>query len=407
MNSLPSDSITDIYNFMSDKCVKLYDTHLDMLDIINQYLEKKKGDDSFILIDLGDVIRQFSKWQQNLPRVQPFYAIKCNPCPIIIELLNKLGCSFDCASKGEILKTINLGIDPKNIIFANPCKPVDFIKFSRSNDVDLLTVDSHCELYKIKLYHPEAKILIRIQVDDSKSRCKFNCKFGVSLQEVQDLLELGKVLQLNMKGVSFHVGSGCEDANVYYSALQDCKKVFEIAKTMDISMDMIDIGGGFPGTEDAKVPFEEMAQSINKAIDDLFSDDTKVQFIAEPGRYFVASCHTVVCSIINKKEKVDPESGEKVYTYYVSDGVYKSFSNTIYDHAKPELIPFNERNEKTFQSIIYGESCDSIDIVSKNCMLPSLAIGESILVKNMGAYTTATSTEFNGFSKAEMYYILT
>jgi ornithine decarboxylase len=408
MNNLPSESITEIYNFISDKNVKIYDTKLDTLDIINQYLEKKKGEQSFILVDLGDIIRQYFRWKKNLPKITPYFAIKCNPCPIIIELLNKLGCCFDCASQQEILKAINLGVDPKKIIFANPCKPVDFIKFSRSNDVDLLVVDSLYELFKIKLYHPEAEILIRIQTDDSKSKCKFNCKFGVELENVKEIIEMGKILNLNIIGVSFHVGSGCEDAQVYWTALSDCKKVFEIADSLDVKMNLIDIGGGFPGTDDGVVLFESMGEVINKGIDELFGEQANsIRFIAEPGRYFVASSHTIVCSIINKKEKINKETGEKLITYYISDGVYKSFSNTIYDYAKPVFMPFNERNEKTYQSILYGESCDSLDIISKNCQLPSLAIGESIVVQNMGAYTTASSTEFNGFSKAELYYILT
>ena len=406
MNALPSEYITEIYNFISDKNIKTYDTNLDMLDIINQYLEKKKGEQSFILVDLGDVIRQFYKWTKHLPRVTPYYAIKCNPCPIIIDLLNKLGCCFDCASQQEILKTINLGINPKNIIFANPCKPVDFIKFSRSNDVDLLVIDSSYELYKIKLYHSEANLLVRIQTDDSKSLCKFNCKFGIEIDEVKAILELGKVLNLNIVGVSFHVGSGCKDAGVYRTALTDCKRVFEIAESVGFEMNLIDIGGGFPGVDDPLVNFETMAQVINESIDELF-EGQDIRFIAEPGRYFVTSSHTLVCSIINKKEKVNKENGEKLITYYVSDGVYKSFSNIIFDYATPEFIPFNERNEKTYQSIIYGESCDSLDIISKSCELPSLAIGESIVIKNMGAYTIASSTEFNGFTKAELYYILT
>ena len=410
MNQFSSDdSITDIYNFISDKEIKIYDTKLEMLYIINQYLEKKKGEQSFILVDLGDIIRQYHRWKKLLPRITPYYAIKCNPCPIIIQLLNKLGCCFDCASQQEILKTINLGIDPKNIIFANPCKPVDFIKFSRSNDVDILVIDSCYELYKIKLYHPEANLLVRIQTDDSKSKCKFNSKFGVELNEVKAILELGKVLQLNIIGVSFHVGSGCEDTSVYRTAITDCKNVFQIAKNLDIHMNIIDIGGGFPGTDDGKVQFDEMAEIINATIDELFNETEQenIKFISEPGRYFVESSHTIVCSIINKKEKIDQETGEKLITYYISDGVYKSFSNIIFDYAKPEFIPFNERTEKTYQSILYGESCDSLDIISKNCQLPSLAIGESIIVKNMGAYTIASSTEFNGFTKAELYYILT
>ena len=407
MDNLPTDSITEIYNFISDKNVKIYDTKLDTFDIINQYLEKKKGEQSFILVDLGDIIRQYVKWKKFLPKITPYYAIKCNPCPIIIELLNKLGCHFDCASQQEILIAINLGVNPKKIIFANPCKPVDFIKFSRSNDVDLLVVDSYNELFKIKLYHPEAGILIRIKTDDSKSKCKFNCKFGVDLDDVKEILELGKILNLNINGVSFHVGSGCEDPFVYQTALSDCKKVFEIAKTLEINMTTIDIGGGFPGVDDTKISFEAMAEVINNSINELFSDYNNINFIAEPGRYFVASSHTIVCSIINKKEKINKETNDKLITYYISDGVYKSFSNTIFDYAKPVFMPFNERNEKTYPSILYGESCDSLDIICKDCQLPSLAVGESIVVQNMGAYTVASSTEFNGFSKAELYFILT
>lgn len=407
MDNLPSDSITEIYNYISDKNIKIYDTKLDQFDIINQYLEKKKGEQSFFLVDLGDIIRQYYRWKKNLPRVIPYYAIKCNPCPIIIELLDKLGCCFDCASQQEILKTINLNVDPKKIIFANPCKPVDYIKFSRSNDVDLLVVDSCYELFKIKLYHPEAEILVRIQVDDSKSICKFNCKFGIELENVKEILEMGKTLDLNIIGVSFHVGSGCEDAQVYWTALTDCKKVFDIAQSLDIRMKLIDIGGGFPGISNSKVSFESMAEVINKGIDEIFNEGEGIKFIAEPGRYFVTSSHTLVCSIINKKEKINKETGEKLITYYLSDGVYKSFSNTIYDYAKPIFIPFNERNEKTYQSILYGESCDSLDIISKECQLPYLAIGESIVVENMGSYTLASATEFNGFTKPEVYYILT
>jgi ornithine decarboxylase len=401
------NSITDIYSYLTDKDVKIYDSKIDDYDIVNQFLEKKQGDESFIIIDLGEIIRQYNKWKRLLPRVTPFYAVKCNPDPIIIGLLNKLGCCFDTASKNEILKVIESGVSPENIVFANPCKPVDFIKFARSNDVDLLVIDSSYELYKIKLYHPEANILIRIQTDDSKSRCKFNSKFGVSLDEVEGIIIISKQLGINIKGVSFHVGSGCEDANVFRTALSDCKQVIEIGKKHDINMDLIDIGGGFPGIDDSKVSFESMAEVINTSIDELYGEDTTIKFIAEPGRYFVTSSHTLVVSVINKKELTDKESGTKKNVYYISDGVYGTFSGVVYDYAKFELLPFNERNEKTYPSIVWGPSCDSMDRVSQECMLPNLAIGESIIIKNIGAYSVASATEFNGFPLPGINYIMT
>lgn len=402
-----SNSITDIYSYLSDKNVKIYDSKLDIYNIVNQFLEKKQGDESFVIIDLGEIIRQYNKWKKLLPRITPFYAVKCNPDPIIIGLLNKLGCCFDTASKNEILKVIELDVVPANIVFANPCKPVDFIKFARSNDVDLLVIDSIYELHKIKLYHPDAQILIRIQTDDSKSRCRFNSKFGVGLDEVEGILIIAKQFGITVKGVSFHVGSGCEDASVFRTAISDCKKVCEIAKSLDINIDLIDIGGGFPGIDDVKVSFEAMAEVINASIDEFFGEDTQIKFIAEPGRYFVTSSHTLVVSIINKKELTDKQSGTKKNVYYISEGVYGTFSGVIYDYAKFELLPFNERNEKTFPSIVWGPSCDSMDKVSQDCLLPNLAIGESIIVKNIGAYSVASATEFNGFPLPNIHYIIT
>ncbi len=401
------NSITDIYSYLSDKNVKIYDSTLDIYNIVNQFLERKQGDESFVIIDLGEIIRQFNKWKKLLPRVTPFYAIKCNPDPIIIGLLNKLGCCFDTASKNEILKVIELDVSPENIVFANPCKPVDFIKFARSNDVDLLVIDSIYELHKIKLYHPDAQILIRIQTDDSKSRCRFNSKFGVSLDEVEGIIQIAKQFGICIKGVSFHVGSGCEDASVFRTALSDCKKVCEIAKTHGITLELIDIGGGFPGKDDVKVTFESMGEVINNSIDEFFGEDTGMKFIAEPGRYFVTSSHTLVVSIINKKELTDKQTGDRKNVYYISEGVYGTFSGVIYDYAKFELLPFNERNEKTFPSIVWGPSCDSMDKVSQDCLLPNLAIGESIIIKNIGAYSVASATEFNGFPLPNIHYIIT
>ena len=90
----------------------------------------------------------------------------------------------------------------------------------------------------------------------------------------------------------------------------------------------------------------------------------------------------------------------------ISESVYGSFNNTIFDHAKLKLQPFNERNEKQYDCTIYGPTCDSIDRIIENCKLPELSIGEVIFVENMGAYTLAASSNFNGFPYTECKYII-
>lgn len=405
MTTIPSDIFTTISDFIVENKVKQFDSEMNIYDLINEYLKKRSDDQSFYIINLGAIVRQYTKWKTLLPRITPYYAIKCNPNPIIIQLLNLLGCKFDCASKQEIYKAIEHDVKPENIVFANPNKQVDYIKYARSNDIDLIVIDDIDELSKLKLFHPQAKILIRIQVDDSKSLCKFNVKFGASLDDVKSLLEKGKNENQNIVGLSFHVGSSCQDATVYKSALEECYKIFDMAKDIGINLSMIDIGGGFPGVDKPNIKFSDIADNLNQAIDENVEKYPDIEYISEPGRYFVEESHTLVCSIISKKERKN-ENNEKTMIYYVSDGVYKSFSNIIYDHGNPTLIPFNERSGELYNSVVFGESCDSIDLIKKECQLPLLAIGESIFVENMGAYTVATSTNFNGFELPQFHYVL-
>lgn len=386
--------------------VKLYGNDYDIYNIINDFVEDNNSERAFNLIDLGAVTKAYSKWVNLLPLVKPYYAVKCNPNPVILDALATLGANFDCASEAEVKTIIEITNDPSRIIFANPCKMSSHIRYARSNDVDLMTFDAEEELYKIKLYHPYTKLILRLAVDDSKSLCRFNSKFGCKLDEVEDLLNITKTLKLDVVGFSFHVGSGCSSADSFYNAIDDCKKAVVIANKLDINISMIDLGGGFPGVDD-KIKFEDIAKRINDAIQDFFEENNEsknIQFIAEPGRYFVQKSHTLVLNIIGKKISIN-ENGEKIIVYYLNDGVYGSFNCIFFDHQTPIILPFNERDGKQYKSKIFGGTCDSLDVITKDIMLPDLAIGELVYVENFGAYTSASSSEFNGIQRPINKYI--
>ena len=377
--------------------VKLYGSDYTMYDIINDFLEDNQSEKAFYIIDLGEITKLYINWSNLLPRVKPFYAVKCNPNPVLLEALASLGANFDCASENEIKTIMEITDDPKRIIFANPCKMSSQIRYARANDVDLMTFDCEEELYKIKLYHPYAKLILRLAVDDSKSLCKFNKKFGCKLDQVEELLKIVKTLKLDVVGFSFHVGSGCSSADSFYEAIRDCRKATDIAKDIGINISIIDIGGGFPGI-DKTIKFEDIALKINLAIDEFFSDIT-VQFISEPGRYFAEKSHTLILNVIGKKKIED------TIIYYLNDGVYGSFGCIFFDHNNPTILPFNERDGKLHNTIIYGPTCDSIDKIAEDIMLPELAIGEWVYVEHFGAYTLASASGFNGFRTSVYKYI--
>ena len=290
--------------------VRPYGSDYTIYDIIGDFLTEGPSEKPFYIIDLAEVVSAFQKWTSLLPNVKPYYAVKCNPNPVLIETLAFLGAAFDCASETEIRSVIDITNNPGNIVYANPCKMCSQIRFARSVDVDLMTFDCREELYKIKLYHPYAKLILRIAVDDSASVCKFNKKFGCKLSQVEDVLKVAKMLELDVCGFSFHAGSGCMDPTKFYEAIGDCRKACDIAKRNDISISLIDVGGGFSAS-DIKVKFEDIATNINKAMDDFFGEDLesgKIKFMAEPGRFFAERSHTLVLNVIGKRNvgiKVD------------------------------------------------------------------------------------------------------
>ena len=421
--------------------VRLYGSHVDMYDIINDFLEDNRSEQAFYVIDLGELTSSLEKWHNLLPMVKPYYAIKCNPNPVILEALASLGINFDCASENEIKTIIEITRDPTRIIFANPCKMSSQIRYARANDVDLMTFDCEEELYKIKLYHPYAKLILRLAVDDSKSVCKFNKKFGCKTDQVNELLVIAKTLKLDVVGFSFHVGSNCSSADTFFEAIRECHNAFGIAHKLDIHPYMIDIGGGFPGVDRPNISsFEDIATKITDAIKEFFPnyEEDGIQFIAEPGRYLAQKTHTLVLNVIGKKIIIDKTTNsngnansnvnpiekiksadkldklvqpnqineDKTIIYYLNDGVYGSFNCIFFDHEKPTILPFNERDGKQYKSRIFGPTCDSIDLISEDVMLPELAIGEWVYVENFGAYTIAASSGFNGFRTTMCKYIL-
>ncbi|XP_049596109.1 ornithine decarboxylase [Syngnathus scovelli] len=389
-------------------------------DIVEQKINESSmtdDRDAFYVCDLGDVLKKHLRWARALPRVSPFYAVKCNDSSVVLTTLASLGTGFDCASKTEIQLVQSLGVDPSRIIYANPCKQVSQIKYASAHGVQMMTFDSEMELMKVARCHNNAKLVLRIATDDSKAVCRLSIKFGAQLKACRGLLERAKELALDVIGVSFHVGSGCTDAEAYKQAIADARCVFDIGHDLGFCMNLLDIGGGFPGSEDTELKFEEITAVINPALDKYFPADTGVRIIAEPGRFYVASAYTLVVNIIAKKVLMDDESGsdeedegtsDRSLMYYVNDGVYGSFNCILYDHAHclPTLHKKSKPDEAMYPCSIWGPTCDGLDRIVEQCNLPDMHVGDWLLFENMGAYTVAASSTFNGFQKPDIHYVI-
>jgi ornithine decarboxylase len=374
---------------------------------VSDFIQEKISDDSltegFFIFNYSHLINQYLNWKRLLPRVEPFYAVKCNPMPAILRFLASMGVGFDCASAGELKMIKDLEVSSSRIIFANPCKLPSHVRFAKSIEVTRMTFDNLDELKKIKINFPEAELIMRILPDDSKSMCRFGSKYGAAEDVWPTLFTAAKELELNIIGISYHVGSGCYSASAFADAIYLARRAFDLGKEYGFGMNVLDIGGGFSGTQDAKPAFEEVARLIAPLLDELFPTE---RIIAEPGRYFAASTMTLVTTVHSRRKYVDPEGKQKVL-YYIDEGVYGSFNCILFDHQQPQPLLLRPPQDSCieYESTIFGPSCDSMDMITKDYPLPELEVGDWLTFENMGAYTTCAASDFNGFRTTKTIFV--
>ncbi|KAL9039246.1 MAG: hypothetical protein Q9214_004957 [Letrouitia sp. 1 TL-2023] len=349
----------------------------------------EEGEESFFMADMGEVYRQYLRWNRHLPMVQPYYDSE------VIRLLAALGTGFDCSSRREMEVVLALGVAPERIIYANPCKRISHLEYARTQAISKMTFDSLDELHKIKKIYPGAELLLRIMVDDSSSHCPFDRKFGASLSSTGQLLRAAKTLDLDVIGVSFHIGTSAVNPLAFVQAVQDSRAVFNQALECGYSLRMLDVGGGF-----SHESFESMSQALAAALNKHFQGDS-IKLIAEPGRYFVSSAFAVACNIIARREASD-DDGERYYMLYLSDGVYGSFMDFVLSHwhREPQILACSNESSSSavFRYKIWGPTCDGTDRLVERAYLDKLLdVGDWLYFTEMGAYSTCLSTSFNGF----------
>lgn len=389
-----------------DERIHVLDSESNVMTVIKNIAMSGLQEEAFYVLDIGDIVHKHQIWKEKLPRVEPYYAVKCNDNLMVIEVLAALGVNFDCASKNEINKVLSLGVDSSRIIFANPAKPASHIRHAAAMRVDTMTVDNENELHKIKKLFPTAKIVLRIRCDAETAQCPLGMKFGCDpIHEAPSLLRLAYTLGLNVVGFSFHVGSGCQDPPIYHCAIHHCKILFDMATNLGFKPYLLDLGGGYPGNKGTSI--DKIAEVINKALDEFFNTDA-VHVIAEPGRFYVASAFTLATNIHSKRSVRGDENSSSTVThnmYYINDGVYGSFNCLLYDHQHVTPVPLKNGYGKMIPSSIWGPTCDGLDKVVENIMLHDMELGDWIIFENMGAYTLPVASPFNGFPIPKVHVV--
>jgi ornithine decarboxylase len=371
-----------------------------------QQLAESHGTPLFVIDH--DVLRgNYATFKKYLPRVQAYYAVKANPDPVIVKTLFDAGASFDVSSMPEFLVVYeNIKDMPKKkrhewiwdrIIYANPIKAKETL-WELDNHKPLVTFDNRDEILKIKKFAPNSRLVLRLRVSNAGAMVELSSKFGAEPDEAVDMILEAEKEGLTVEGLSFHVGSQTTNFENYVQAIDLAALIFRQTRERGYEkMNLLDIGGGFPVPYDESVrPFSELAKRINAELDRLFPPEVKI--IAEPGRFMVATACTAVSKIIGKAVR------HGKLCYYIDDGVYHTFSGIIFDHCQYHLDAFKEGPLQI--CTVFGPTCDGLDVISMTEELPSNLERDDLLYsRNIGAYSSATSTWFNGFPPSKIVHI--
>ncbi|HTP13184.1 MAG TPA: type III PLP-dependent enzyme, partial [Bacteroidota bacterium] len=281
------------------------------------------------------------------------------------------------------------------IIFSNTIKDRHTLSKIRQYK-PLVTYDNEAELKKLKEHCDTAGLVLRVKVPDTGSQVEMSTKFGAEVGDAANLITKAFEMGLKVEGISFHVGSQCTNFNNYTEALAITAEIFHDARKKGYGLNLVDIGGGFPVPYDPQVPeFAKLATLLNSEFKRLFPDD--IEILAEPGRFMVATAATLVSEIIGKARR-----DGKIF-YHLNDGVYQTFSGVVYDHWIPNFKAFKEGPKEI--CAVVGPTCDSFDKISLSVELPAdLEVGDFLQTEHIGAYSTASSTTFNGFDGAKIIH---
>ncbi len=367
-------------------------------------LARRHGTPLFV-VDHDVIRRNFAEFRRLLPRVQAYYAVKANPLPEIVRTLYRAGASFDVASIGEfrlVYENIRR-LPPRRrqefiwdkIIYANPIKDRATLE-----ELDpyrpLVTYDNREEIRKIRRHAPHAGLALRIRVPNTGSMVELSSKFGCAPGEAADLIAAAFDAGLTVEGLCFHVGSQCTNFDNYVQALSTSAQVLEESEGRGHRLRLLDIGGGFPAPYDGSVKrFRGLARILNSEFRRLFPADLEI--IAEPGRFMVATAAWLVAEVIGKADR----DGKRCY--YLNDGIYHTYSGVLFDHCHYSVRAMRKGPQQL--SAVFGPTCDALDTISQAEPLPDLRLGDLVYSANIGAYTHASSTWFNGFPPARVVHV--
>ncbi|HTZ17487.1 MAG TPA: type III PLP-dependent enzyme [Dissulfurispiraceae bacterium] len=353
-----------------------------------KYIAMSDEQPPYLLMDREMIKEKVSLIGSNIRNSRVFYAVKANPDIEVCRMLAELGIGFEIASEGELRILAQLGVASERIITSNPIKTFRFLEEAVGYGIKYFAFDSRAEVDKLSRYAPDANVYVRLTVPNEGSEWPLSKKFGVEIEEAATLLTYARDKRLNPVGITFHVGSQCNNPYNWQHAVDKARELWDMAEADGIKLRMLDIGGGYPIRYTKNVvDIPTIENRTDKVLRKKFSQD--VEIFIEPGRAVVGDAGVFVGTVIGKAHRGNED------WLYIDVGVFNGLMESV-GGIKYNYIVGSRGEEKTWT--VSGPSCDSFDVIDKEAWFAEPEVGNRILIPSAGAYTISYASEFNGFS---------
>ena len=321
------------------------------------------------------------------------YAIKANDAPEVLENLSMAGLqTFDVASPAEIMQVRGLCPDA-TLHYNNPVRSIREIQLGIKAGVASWAVDCMSELEKLIQNEVGGEIAVRLHLPMGGSAYNFGEKFGARPDDAVRLLR--RVAKAGYQtALTFHVGTQCTDYSAWDQYINACR---DIVLHANVSLDRLNVGGGFPAHRANFAPDLAPAfASISEAAKSTFCVNAPT-LVCEPGRALVSECYQLLVRVKGQK----PGN-----ILYLNDGIYGAMAEWR-DIGPINRLEVMRPSGDTITSpcadfTVFGPTCDSLDRLPGSVLLPrTIQDGDYILISGMGAYSNATCTTFNGYGAVE------
>jgi ornithine decarboxylase len=356
-----------------------------------------------LVLDPEQVEIQYRTLADRLRGFRLHYAVKALPHPAALSALAAVGCSFDVATTAEVDLVRSLGIPMDRCIHTHPVKKPADIDHAYRAGIRTFVVDNPVEAQKFHGRPADISVLVRLAFSNPTAKSDLSTKFGVDPAEAELVVKHVVAAGVRFAGFSFHVGSQGTSLEPYRTALRVTLELSRrLRDTLGVRVTVIDIGGGFPMTYREPIPcIDDITDIVDTALAEVpgvHRDD--LTLLAEPGRFLAATAMTLFTSVVGTATRAG-----RVW-HYLDDGLYGSYSNIFTEDVHPPILALRELGEDPahgphdYQPVtLAGPTCDSIDVVARDYPMPALQPGDVVVSPVMGAYTTVTSSRFNGISE--------